>query len=65
VEVVLAIGLVLAGLLIIDRLFAAEQRRRGRKEPGCSEALSAAIMDLTDSSIRVGATKSTRNGTRR
>ena len=45
-EVVLAIGLVLAGLLIIDRLFAAEQRRRGRKDPGGSEALSAAIMDF-------------------
>ena len=45
-EVVLAIGLVLAGLLITDRLFAAEQRRRGRKDPSGSEALSAAIMDF-------------------
>ncbi|HEX2497467.1 MAG TPA: DUF6191 domain-containing protein [Actinomycetes bacterium] len=45
-EVVLAVGVVLAGLLIIDRLFAAEQRRRGRKDPDGSDALSAAIMDF-------------------
>jgi Family of unknown function (DUF6191) len=46
VEVILAIGLVLAGLLIIDRLFTAEQRRRGRKDSDGSDALSAAIMDF-------------------
>jgi len=46
VEVVLAIGLALAGLLIIDRLFEVGQRRRARKDPDGSNPLSAAIMDF-------------------
>ena len=45
-EAILAIGIVLAGLLIIDRLFAAGQRRRDRRDPDGSDALSAALMDF-------------------
>lgn len=45
-EAILAIGIVLAGLLIIDRLFAMDQRRQARKDPDGSEAISAALMDF-------------------
>ncbi|HKA67523.1 MAG TPA: DUF6191 domain-containing protein [Actinomycetes bacterium] len=46
VEVLLAIGIALAGLLIIDRAYAAGQRRRADKDPDGSDAVSAAIMDF-------------------
>ena len=45
-EAILAIGVVLAGLLIIDRLFVAGQRRRDHKDPDGSDAVSAALMDF-------------------
>ncbi|HKE50560.1 MAG TPA: DUF6191 domain-containing protein [Actinomycetes bacterium] len=45
-EVLLAIGIALAGLLIIDRAYAAGQRRRAGKDSDGSDALSAAIMDF-------------------
>jgi len=46
VEAILAIGIVLAGLLIIDRLFALDQRRTARKDPDGEHPISAAIMDF-------------------
>ena len=45
-EAILAIGIVLAGLLIIDRLFALDQRRTARKDPDGERPISAAIMDF-------------------
>ena len=45
-EAILAIGVVLAGLLIIDRLFALDQRRTARKDPDGEHSISAAIMDF-------------------